>query len=216
MYKAGLFDLDGTLTDSLNLSIHAFIHTFRVHLGQEYTPEAVLAMLGPCEEGVFRRHSESKAPVMLETFLDYYRRRHDHYATFYPGILPVIAQLKEKMPLAVITGKGREPARITLEKTGLAPHFDLVISGSCVKRHKPDPEGIEAALTSLGAAPAQAFYLGDSLSDLETARRAGVTPLAALWGSREKEELRRGDPAAAFTHPRELLLWLRGNDAPES
>ena len=71
MYKAALFDLDGTLTDSLNLSAQAFIHTFRKHLQREYTPEDIFAMFGPCEEGIFRQADASQAQAMLETFLEF-------------------------------------------------------------------------------------------------------------------------------------------------
>lgn len=208
MYTAGLFDLDGTLTDSLDLSAQAFIYTFRRHLQREYSPEEIFAMFGPCEEGVFRRENAREAPAMLKTFLSFYRRRHNQYAAAYPGIADLLADLNRKMPLAVVTGKGREPALITLAKTGLARYFQVLISGSCVQEHKPHPEGIEMALAELGVSPSAAFYLGDSTGDLLTARRAGVAALAALWGARDKSALLAMRPDAAFAVPEELLVWL--------
>ncbi|MDD4659019.1 MAG: HAD-IA family hydrolase [Eubacteriales bacterium] len=209
MYKAALFDLDGTLTDSMNLSAQAFIHTFRKHLRREYTPAEIFAMFGPCEEGIFRKEDESQAQAMMETFLAFYRRCHKQYAAVYPGVIPVLELLKKQMPLAVITGKGKRPALITLEETGLAPYFDLVISGSCVQRHKPDPQGIEMVLHAFGVSPQQAFYLGDSPGDIKTARRAGVTALAALWGARDRESLLRQQPDAAFASPEEFAAWAQ-------
>ncbi len=209
MYKAALFDLDGTLTDSMNLSAQAFIHTFRKHLKREYTPEEIFAMFGPCEEGIFRKQDETQSQAMMETFLAFYRRRHKQYAAVYPGVLPALKLLKERMPLAVITGKGKRPALITLEETGLAPYFDLVISGSCVQRHKPDPQGIEMVLQAFAISPQQAFYLGDSPVDIKTARQAGVTALAALWGARDREILLRQQPDAAFARPEEFAAWVQ-------
>lgn len=209
MYKAGLFDLDGTLTDSLGLSIQAFIHVFRRHLQLDYSPEDIHRLFGPCEEGIFRQHDEKNAPAMLASFLDFYRRRHDHYAAIYPGVLPVVQQLSRLMPLGIITGKGRLPAAITLEKTGLTPFFPLVISGSCVQRHKPDSQGLEMALAHFQIAPHQAFYLGDSPGDIIAARKAGVAALAALWGAKDKEALQRLTPDAAFTEPSQLIPWLQ-------
>ena len=205
MFQAGLFDLDNTLTDSINLSIQSFIHTFRHHLQREYTPEDIHAMFGPCEEAIFRSHNRNKSQDMMETFLEFYQGQHNQYAAIYPGVLTAIQVLKEKMPLAVITGKGRKPALITLDETGLAPYFDLVITGSCVDRHKPDPQGIETALGHFGILPHQAFYLGDSPGDIEAARRGGVTALAALWGSLDKEALLKEKPDAALASPEEFL-----------
>lgn len=209
MYKAALFDLDGTLTDSMNLSAQAFIHTFRKHHKREYTPAEIFAMFGPCEEGIFRKEDESQAQAMMETFLAFYRRCHKQYAAVYPGVILVLELLKKQMPLAVITGKGKRPALITLEETGLAPYFDLVISGSCVQRHKPDPQGIEMVLHAFGVSPQQAFYLGDSPGDIKTARRAGVTALAALWGARDRESLLRQQPDSAFASPEEFAAWAQ-------
>ncbi len=209
MYKAAFFDLDGTLTDSLTLSAQAFIHTFRKHLKREYTPEDIFAMFGPCEEGIFRKEDEGQAKAMMETFLEFYRRYHSQYAAIYPGVIPALEMLKVQMPLAVITGKGKRPAEITLEETGLAPYFDLVVSGSCVERHKPDPQGIEMVLKAFKISPEQAFYLGDSPGDIETARRAGVTSLAALWGARDEESLLQHNPDAAFDTPAAFMAWTQ-------
>lgn len=211
MYKAALFDLDGTLTDSLNLSAQAFIHTFRKHLQREYTPEEIFAMFGPCEEGIFRQADAGQCKAMLETFLEFYRRCHNQYATVYPGVIPALKTLKKHMPLAIITGKGKKPAEITLEETGLTPYFDLVVSGSCVERHKPDPQGINMVLQALGVSPQQAFYLGDSPGDIQAARQAGVTALAAIWGIADAERLLRHNPDAAFAAPAELVSWVQRN-----
>lgn len=209
MFRAGLFDLDGTLTDSIGLSVRAFIHVFRTHLQLEYTPEDIHAMFGPCEEGIFLRHDKNKAPAMLADFLKFYRQQHAKYATIYPGILAAIETLSRKMPLGVVTGKGKEPAAITLAETALAPYFALLISGSCVQRHKPDSQGIEMALAHFRVPGQHAFYLGDSPGDIEAARRAGVTALAALWGARDREALLQSKPDAVFSEPAQLLAWLR-------
>lgn len=209
MYKAALFDLDGTLTDSLTLSAQAFIHTFRKHLKGEYTPEDIFAMFGPCEEEIFRKEDESQAKAMMETFLEFYRCYHSQYVAVYPGVIPALEGLKEQMNLAVITGKGKRPAEITLEETGLAPYFDLLVSGSCVERQKPDPQGIEMALKAYEISPEQAFYLGDSPGDIQAARQAGVTALAALWGTQDADSLLQQNPDAAFDTPAAFMAWTQ-------
>lgn len=208
MFKAGLFDLDGTLTDSIGLSIQAFIHVFRTHLQLEFSPKDIDAMFGPCEEGIFRSHNKDKAPAMMADFLNFYRQEHGKYAAIYPGILAMVKTLSQKMPLGIVTGKGQEPAAITLAETALSPYFAVLISGSCVQRHKPDSQGIEMALAHLQVPRETTFYLGDSPGDIEAARRAGVTALAALWGAKDREGLLRLEPDAVFTKPSELITWL--------
>mgnify|MGYP000944892732 CR=1 FL=1 len=208
MYKAALFDLDGTLTDSMNLSAQAFICTLRQHLQQEFTPEGIFAMFGPAEEEIFQHLDPEQAPDMMQTFLEFYRSRHQEYAQVYPGVIPMLTRLKEKMPLAVITGKGEKPALITIGELGLDGYFQHIITGSCVKRHKPDPEGILKVLDSLAVKPEQAFYLGDSPGDIESARGAGVTALAALWGASNQERLLKQKPDWSFANPEEFLAWI--------
>ena len=213
MYKAALFDLDGTLTDSMNLSAQAFIHTLRKHLNKEFTPQGIFAMFGPAEEEIFLRLDPDQAQDMMETFLDFYRTRHWDYARIYPGVLPMLDWLKgQGIPMGVITGKGLKPASITIEECNLSGCFDYLISGTCVAKHKPDPEGILQVLKSLEVCPSQALYLGDSPGDIETARRAGVDGIAALWGARNRELLLRAEPDQAFESPEEFLDWLKTRD----
>lgn len=209
MFKAALFDLDGTLTDSMNLSAQAFIYSIKKHLNKDYTPEQVFALFGPGEEEIFLRLDPRLAPDMMDTFLAVYRSRHQELASTYPGVVPLLDWLRGRIPSAVITGKGRSPALITIEELGLKDYFQVVVTGSCVFNHKPHPEGIFQALARMQTKPDQAFYLGDSPGDIKTARRAGVTALAALWGARDRELLLKQEPDHAFASPEEFLAWLQ-------
>lgn len=209
MYKAALFDLDGTLTDSMNLSAQAFIYTLRKHLNKEFTPEGIFAMFGPGEEEIFHSLDSQQAPVMMATFLEFYRSHHNTHAEIYPDVVPLLEWFKnEAIPMAVITGKGLKPATITIEECGLGGYFDAVITGSCVKKHKPHPEGLLHVLDLIQVKPEQAFYLGDSPGDIETARRAGVAAIAALWGARDRDFLLKQGPDYAFETPTDFLTWL--------
>jgi|SRR5690554_1064116 len=213
MYKAALFDLDGTVTDSMNLSAQAFIHTLSKHLNREYTPEQIFAMFGPGEKEIFQRLDPSQALEMMQTFLEFYRCRHNQYVKVYPGVQPLLDSLRKHMPLVIITGKGKEPALITLNELGLTEYFDLVITGCCVNQHKPHPEGINRALSHLGVEPDQTFYLGDSPGDMETARRAGVAAWAALWGAHHPDLLLKQNPDRAFATPQDV--WEEIKKYPE-
>lgn len=210
MYRAALFDLDGTLTDSMNLSAQAFIHTLRHHLGKEFTAEGIFAMFGPPEEKIFHRLAPDKAEAMLETYLEFYRREHNRLARLFREMVPALELLEQrKIHRAIITGKGDKATAITLEKTGLNRWFNQVVTGSCVKHPKPNPEGIEKVLAGLDVAPLEAFYVGDSPGDMETARRAGVLSVAALWGARDEEALLAQRPDQAFHTPGQFFAWLQ-------
>lgn len=212
MYRAALFDLDGTLTDSMNLSAQSFIHTLRHHLGQEYTAEGVFSMFGPPEEAIFRRLASDKAEALMDTFLNFYRREHNRMARLYRDIIPVLELLKRrKIHRAVVTGKGKQATTITLEKTGLDQWFPHVVTGSCVSQPKPHPEGILSVLHAVDVSPLEAFYVGDSPGDMETARRAGVLAIAALWGTRDEAVLLAQHPDQVFLSPGHFFTWLQQN-----
>lgn len=212
MYRAALFDLDGTLTDSLNLSVQSFIYTIQKHLQKQLSPQEVLAMFGPPEEIVFAHLEAASVEAMMNTYLDFYRREHKKYARLYREIIPALELLESrKIHRAIITGKGDRATEITLAKTGLDKWFSLVITGSCIKSPKPNPEGIFRALDKLDVPPVEAFYLGDSPGDMETAHRAGVLSLAALWGAQEKEAVLAQHPDHVFHTPGQFFSWLQQN-----
>ncbi len=212
MYRAALFDLDGTLTDSLNLSVQSFIHTLDKHLGQQFSPQEVLDMFGPPEELIFARLEAGNVEDMMKTYLEFYQREHKRYARLYREILPALELLeRRKVHRAIITGKGDKATEITLAKTGLDKWFSLVITGSCIKSPKPNPEGIFRALDKLEVPPVEAFYLGDSPGDVETAHRAGVLSVAALWGAQEKEAVLAQRPDYVFYSPGQFFSWLQQN-----
>jgi phosphoglycolate phosphatase-like HAD superfamily hydrolase len=130
----------------------------------------------------------------------------------YREIVPALELLeRRKVHRAIITGKGEKATGITLATTGLDKWFPLVITGSCTKSPKPNPEGIFRALDKLEVPPVEAFYLGDSPRDVETSHRAGVLSLAALWGSHEKEAVLAQRPDYAFYTPGQFFAWLQQN-----
>jgi pyrophosphatase PpaX len=175
-----IFDMDGTLCDTLPLCIGAFQHVFSELLGQSYSTEEVLAMFGPSEEGMIRRLiPEGYEPVVAE-FLAEYDRLHEGRRIAFPGIERALELLRERgIVLGVVTGKGADSAAISFRHLGTEGYFDVVQAGSIEGGVKP--ESIRVVLARWGLPPGEVAYVGDSPSDMADAIEVGVIPLGAGW-----------------------------------
>jgi len=177
-----IFDMDGTLCDTLAVCIEAFQHVFERRLGRRMSAEEVLGMFGPSEEGMIRRLiPEGYEPAVVE-YLAEYERLHEERDVAFPGIERALDLLRERrILLGVVTGKGAASAAISFRHLGLAPYFDVVEAGS------PDggvkPEGIRRVLARWRIPPGEVAYVGDSPSDMADAVIAGVIPLGAGWAA---------------------------------
>ncbi len=182
-YSLVLFDLDGTLTDSHKLIFDSFNHVLRKYRSIEMTPEQILSYFGPTEEVCIKKmFGEEDFDAVWDDFLDYYRIHLDE-CTVFAGLKELLAELKSSGRLiGVFTAKGTSTTDLTLEYHGLKNLFDIVVTGSLVKNHKPDPEGVELALSRLNVLPENAVVVGDSPSDYKAAASAGTDFIAVLYG----------------------------------
>jgi len=206
-----IFDVDGTLTRTNDLIFASFNYVAQKYCGRRYTPPEIIAFFGPPEEGALVRivGEEALGPAM-EDLCAFYRENHAGMAGLHDGIEETLAHLREQgIPLAVFTGKGRRTTLITLEALNIDGYFDLIVSGSDVRRHKPHPEGIRQVLDRFSLPPADVLMVGDSLGDITSARDAGVTPVAALWDSYDRERVLGASPAYAFESVGDLGSWFR-------
>lgn len=206
-----IFDVDGTLTRTNDLIFASFNYVAQKYCGRQYTPPEIIAFFGPPEEGALVRivGEESLAPAM-DDLCNFYRDNHHGMAGLHDGIDETLTHLREQgIPLAVFTGKGRRTTLITLEALNIDGYFDLIVSGSDVHRHKPHPEGIRQVLDRFSLVPADVLMIGDALGDITAARGAGVTPVAALWDSYDRERVLGASPEYSFEHVRDLAAWFR-------
>ena len=179
--KALLFDLDGTLTDTLPLVIAALNAALAPVWGGPRRPEEVRRLFGPPEGRLIAQEAPDD-PEALERFYRSYRLLHRTDARIFPGVRPMLSTLVERgWPLALVTNKGRRSTLITLEEFGLRRFFRAIVDGDAVEHPKPAPDGISRALAELGAAAKDAAYVGDMPSDLGAARAAGVAGWHAAW-----------------------------------
>ena len=208
-WAAVLFDLDGTLADTVGLILSCFRHTMRTHLGK--TPpdeEWILGMGRPLrvQLGAFAR-SPDEVDAMVQTYVALQRQLHDEMVHAYTGIPELLAALETAgVPMALVTSRRIEMTRRTLAHCGFARHFEVIITPDEVTHPKPDPEPVLLALERLGSPPAErTLFVGDSPHDIEAGRAAGVRTAAALWGPFERDTVLAAAPDYAIEHPLELL-----------
>ena len=173
-----IFDMDGTLCDTLPACIAAFQHVFYRYLGRRYGKEEVLAMFGPSEEGMIRRLISEGYEPAVEEFLAEYERLHQGRSITFPGIERALEMLRARgIVLGVVTGKGAASAAISFRYLGLERYFDIVQAGSVDGGVKP--ESMRRVLARWKLPPGEVAYVGDSPSDMRDAIEVGVIPLGA-------------------------------------
>ena len=182
-----VFELDGTLVDS-RLDLAESTNEMLESFGARPLPvDAVAGMVG---EGAMKlvvralqaAGVDARADAALDRFRTIYDRRLLIHTKPYDGVVDVVRAAAGRARLAVLTNKPEAPARRLLEAFGLAPHFTWVIGGDSAFPRKPDPAAIRHLMAEAGAGPAATLLVGDSMIDVETARRAGVRMCVALYG----------------------------------
>lgn len=195
---AVLFDLDGTLIDTIALLLASVHAAFDGHDGPAPTEEEWIAGIGTplwIQLAQFAR-DESEIRTLTDRYRAFQRREHDRLTAPYPGALDAVRQLHDRgHPLGIVTSKSNEMMNRSLVHTGLAPYMSVAIGADACTRHKPDPFPVELALQSLGYSPHEAVFVGDSPHDVNAGNSAGVTTIAALWGPFTREQLRPANPA---------------------
>jgi pyrophosphatase PpaX len=217
-FRAVLFDLDGTLIDSVPLIVASMQHAFA---GRERAPTVKewVALIGTPLEAMIRRWGEDEADVALlrERYKEHQWAHHDSMVRAFPGVPEVLDALSARgVRMAVVTSKLEPSARRSLEFLGLSRHFQAVVGLESTVRHKPDPEPVHHALVRLEAAPGEAVFIGDSPHDVRAGNAAGVVTVAALWGPFTREDLAPAHPRAWAENASDLLPVLESiSAAPE-
>jgi len=182
-----VFDLDGTLVDSrqdLADSVNAVLESF----GAAPLPrDRVVMMVG---EGARTLVQRALSAAGLDADLDdALGRFHAHYGTRllattqpYSGISDMLDQVARVATLAVLTNKPLAPTQQLLQAFGWSPHFLSVVGGDSAFGRKPDPSGLQHLMVLADATPESTLLVGDSMVDIETARRAGTAICVAQYG----------------------------------
>ncbi|HEY3313774.1 MAG TPA: HAD family hydrolase [Bacillota bacterium] len=212
--RALIFDLDGTLCDTLPLIYDCFRDVLLRFTGRRFADDEIAPLFGPPEEGVLERVlPPTEAAEALESYLDLYRSRHARYVPLPAAQVRDLSGFRDEgVRLGVVTGKGIGTARITLAETGLADLFDVVLTGSVGFKRKPAPDGVRLVMRALGAEAGRSVFVGDHLADVRAARAAECTAVAAAWYERHDPRVRAADAGAdhVFERWEDFVDWARG------
>jgi pyrophosphatase PpaX len=208
-----LFDLDGTLIDTIELLLSSVRHAFRGRTERVPTEAEWVAGIGTPLVTQLRPYAATEAELgtLVEGYRSYQREHHDRLTRCYGGVLETVTRLRDQgHPLGVVTSKGDEIASRSLAHVGLAPLMDTVVGCDSCTRHKPDPEPVLVALDRLGYGPEEALFLGDSPHDMASGNAAGVITVAALWGPFTRAMLEPTAPDYYLDRIEELPALVEG------
>ena len=203
-----LFDLDGTLLDSIDLILTSFHHTSRIHLGRQLPDEYWLAGVGTPLRTALRKvaGSDEETDAMLATYRDFNLEHHDAMAKAYPGVTDVVRRLhRDGAKLALVTSKLSIGANRGLRLLELEEEFPVRICADDVVNGKPHPEPVLKALAALEAPASSAVFIGDSEHDMAAGRAAGVDTIAVTWGPFPRATLEAQAPTHWIDTPEQLL-----------
>jgi len=204
-----LFDLDGTIIDSIDLILRSYRHTMAQHRANEPMPpdDMWIQGLGTPLWAQFGQITDDKEEIeaMVQTYRTYNLTHHDALVQPYEGIVDEIRRLKQhRKRLGVVTSKLRDGAMRGLRVSGLEQTFDLVVGCDDVTHAKPHPEPVLKSLEKLGVVATEAVFVGDSRHDMESGRAAGVKTAAVLWGPFDRADLEDLSPDYWLEKPHDL------------
>ena len=210
--KALIFDLDGTIADTLPLCIQAFRQSIEPLTGRTLTDADIIAEFGPSEEGTIRALAPNHYDKGVADYLQFYEALHGQCSDPFEGIIPLLSMLKTKgFKIAMVTGKGGHSTAISLRQFNLLSYFELLQTGSPAGPRKA--QGIQLILDQWsGIEKQEVLYVGDAPSDITACRKAGIPIAAAAWAATaEPEKLMALHPDYLFYTIPDFTAWLQLN-----
>ena len=210
IYRAAIFDLDGTLLDTLGDLADSGNELLAAYGKPPHTVQEYRYFVGNGWRKLMERILPDASPEQIDEALVRYKTIYDKCLTGktkpYDGIPETLSALREKgVRLAVCTNKHISAAEVLLQTYFPAGLFDAVEGDCSGVPRKPDPAHVNILLQKLSVSPEETVYLGDSGVDMQTATHANVLPIGVLWGFREKDELLEHGAKILLSQPKDLL-----------
>ncbi len=207
--NAVILDLDGTIANTLPLSIEAFKKALEPLLKRQVSDVEIIATFGPSEEGTIMALAPDYIDEGLNSYLYYYETLHYMCPLPFDGIYELLENLKRKnVKLGMVTGKGWRSTEISLKKFNLLNYFDSIETGNPIEARKP--QCIAKMIRDFGMPDnREVIYVGDTPSDITASRTAGVIAVAAAWAeTSEISALAEQNPDKLFQSIPEFTGWL--------
>lgn len=212
-YNTVIFDLDGTLLDTLDDLTGSVNTALRKNGMPERTRDEVCSFVGNgilklMERAVPQGQANPLFAAAFQDFREDYAVHCSDHTKPYPGIMPVLKQLRDEgYRLAIVSNKADFAVK-ELRDIYFDGLIDVAIGERESVRKKPAPDTVLTALYELGAGKEEAVYVGDSEVDIETAKNAGMDEIAVTWGFRSREFLERHGAYAYAADADELRQLL--------
>jgi pyrophosphatase PpaX len=194
---AVLFDLDGTLVDSIALLLASMRHTFQGRARQPSDAEWIEGIGTPLPKQLTPYvESDEDRERLINRYRTFQNENHDRLMARYEGVIDTLALLYQRgHPMAIVTSKGNTMMDRGLKFIGADDYIEVAIGYDSVHIHKPDPYPVKTALEKLEYGAHEAVFLGDSPHDIKSGNAAGVITIAALWGPFTKSTLEPYKPS---------------------
>ena len=208
-----IFDLDGTLADTLpDITAAANFACRRLGL-PEHPPEAVRGMIGGGERKLMERllgpAHQDRVEDCQRLYLDHYTRHNGELTRVYPGVPETLGRLSGKK-LAVLSNKLQRLTQQTLEAVDLTRFFTAIRGGGAGLALKPAPDHLLALIADLGVGPSRSLMVGDKIADIQTGRGAGAFTAAVTYGYGDLEALKAASPDFLLARLAQLPDLLAG------
>lgn len=217
--RAVVFDLDGTLADTLDDIADAMNHALAAHGLPTRPRDDYRDLVGEGVERLVERAIPPDRRDLLQTVTESLRERYTEHmldrTRVYPGVAALLDGLTARgVPMAILSNKPELATGWMVDRLFSAWTFAVIAGASPHTPLKPHPAGLLRIAERLGVAPPECIYLGDTRTDMQTAVAAGMVPVGALWGFRDRQELLDHGARRLVASPQELLHLLDGGSSP--
>lgn len=214
-YKAVIFDLDGTLLDTLGDLRNALNFALKKRGLPERTTDEVRRFIGNGARSLIVRSlpsgaSEEEIASAISQFKEYYNAHLNVESTAYPGIKDMLSALNEAGIKVGINSNKYDLAVKNLCEHHFHGLYLCAVGESSERPRKPDPAAALLIASDFGCRPDEMLYIGDSNVDIRTAKNAGMTPVWVSWGFRSKEDMGDEIPQLCFDDARSLAEFIIG------
>jgi HAD superfamily hydrolase (TIGR01509 family) len=207
MLKGIVFDLDGTLVDSLSTTFDAFNFGITQLGGRVHTPQEIMNYFGTGEHEIFAKILGKDQAEAAYSLCRAYLNQNLTQIPLHSGVGDLLENLKSSgIPIAIFTGRSWNTTELILKHHQILDRFVTVIANDHVAQPKPAPDGLHLALSRMKLHPSEVLFIGDSPMDMVASRAAGSKGVAALWDLlANRQELEPHEPHHWANHP--LDIW---------
>jgi phosphoglycolate phosphatase len=217
--RAVLWDLDGTLTDSVRFVVDTANRVIEAHGGSALAFESVGAMTGLPLEAIFRMAWPDLTPDLAQRYRSEYRDIYDREiipaTRLFDGARETLHAFHETGLLqATVTGKRAADCERILRGLGIADEIDVYLGGDSVSQHKPAPDLALHAMERLGCEADQCVVIGDANADITMGKAAGAHTIQVLWGFARERIDGADHVVSTWSELRDTVFALAGSDNP--